>query len=69
MPNEDKPFKRFQELPPENHDPVLVLTVFHVPTSLGSVNDRIRGSSMGGVPQEQKVLKGHLPRVIFHQVY
>ena len=23
----------------------------------------------GGVPQEQKMLKGHLPRVIYHEVY
>ena len=28
----------------------------------------IRGTSMGGVPREQKLLKGHLPRVIYHQV-
>jgi len=29
------------------------------------------GSSLieGGVPREQKMLKGHLPRVIYHQVY
>ena len=25
--------------------------------------------STGGVPQEQKMLKGHLPRVLYHQVY
>ena len=25
--------------------------------------------SLGEVPQEQKMLKGHLPRVIYHQVY
>ena len=24
---------------------------------------------MGGVPREQKMLKGHLPIVIYHQVY
>ena len=24
---------------------------------------------LGGVPREQKLLKGHLPRVIYHQVY
>ena len=28
-----------------------------------------RGTSLGGVPREQKMLKGHLPRVIHHQVY
>ena len=26
-------------------------------------------SLMGGVPRAQKMLKGHLPRVIYHQVY
>ena len=26
-------------------------------------------TSLGGVPREQKMLKGHLPRVIHHQVY
>ena len=38
-------------------------------------NDRLRvegphtrGTSLGGVPREQKILKGHLPRVIYHQV-
>ena len=25
--------------------------------------------SGGGEPREQKMLKGHLPRVIYHQVY
>ena len=24
---------------------------------------------MGGVPRDQKMLKGHLPRVMYHQVY
>jgi len=28
-----------------------------------------RGTSLGRVPREQKMLKGHLPRVICHQVY
>ena len=34
--------------------------------------DRLRVgwlTSLGGVPREQKNLKGHLPRVIYHQVY
>ena len=26
-------------------------------------------TSLGGVPREQKMLEGHLPRVIYHQVY
>ena len=26
-------------------------------------------TSLEGVPREQKMLKGHLPRVIYHQVY
>ena len=25
--------------------------------------------ALGGVPREQAMLKGHLPRVIYHQVY
>ena len=25
--------------------------------------------SLGGILREQKMLKGHLPRVIYHQVY
>ena len=25
--------------------------------------------ALGGVPREQKMLKGHLPRVIYHQAY
>jgi len=28
-----------------------------------------RDSSLGGVPREEKMLEGHLPRVIYHQVY
>jgi len=28
-----------------------------------------RGTSLGGVPREQKMLKGHLPTVKYHQVY
>ena len=27
-----------------------------------------RGTSLGGVPREQKMLTGHLPRVTYHQV-
>jgi len=30
---------------------------------------RARGTSLGGVPREQEMLKGHLPRVMYHQVY
>ena len=26
-------------------------------------------STLGGVPREQKMLKGHLPRVVYPQVY
>ena len=35
---------------------------------LRTCNDR-RGTPLRGVPREQKMLKGHLPRVIYHQVY
>ena len=29
----------------------------------------VKGTSMGGVPREQNMLKGHLPRVIDHRIY
>ena len=34
-------------------------------------DDRLREGTLalGGVPREQKMLKGHLPRVIYHQIY
>jgi len=38
------------------------------PRRHGSGSLRLR-TSLGGVPREQKMLKGHLPRVIYHQVY
>jgi len=31
--------------------------------------ERVDRTSLGGVPREQKMLKGHLPRDIYHQVY
>jgi len=35
--------------------------------------DRLRvgwlNGFLGGVPRAQKMLKGHLPRVIYHQIY
>ena len=32
--------------------------------------DCLKGYSVvGGVPREQKMLTGHLPRVMYHQVY
>ena len=30
---------------------------------------RVGGLILGGVPREKKMLEGHLPRVIYHQVY
>ena len=35
----------------------------------GVLKDSGLGSTVGGVPREQKMLKGHLPRVIYHKVY
>ena len=29
----------------------------------------VGSTALGGVPREQKMLKGHLPRVIYHLVY
>ena len=36
---------------------------------VGSTDFHTRGTSLGGVPREQKMLNGHLPRVIYDQVY
>ena len=52
----------------------LALTVSYVPNSAHIRQSRPdygldMSQFMGGVPQEQKMLKGHLPRVTCHQVY
>ena len=39
------------------------------PTFSGFKFQNLIDSGQGGVPREQKMLKGHLPRVIYHQVY
>ena len=36
---------------------------------VGLIDSGLVGSSLGGVLREQKMLKGHLSRVIHHQVY
>jgi len=33
------------------------------------IRARVSALVLGGVPREQKMLKGHLSRVIYHQVY
>ena len=33
------------------------------------VGPHTRGTSLGRVARDQKMLKGHLPRVMYHQVY
>ena len=38
-------------------------------SGIGYDRRRMVGSSLGGVPREQKMLKGHLPRVMYYQVY
>jgi hypothetical protein len=43
-------------------------TLEGVPASVRKV-DRLRVGWLGGVPREQKMFKGHLPRVIHHRVY
>jgi len=42
---------------------------FHARPFGGQSNVILPGFFSGGVPREQKRLKGHLPRVIYHQVY
>ena len=41
--------------------------VYHLHGS-GWIDSGLVGS-LGGVPREQKMLKGHLPTVIYNQVY
>jgi len=42
----------------------------HVVTYAGLVGQpTVPPNGFGGTPREQKMLKGHLPRVIFHHVY
>ena len=36
---------------------------------MGSPAGRHSVLNLGGVPREQKMPQGHLPRVIYHQVY
>ena len=57
-------------------DPVQIVDVSVQPTLIdsghihrGMIPSTTRGASLRGVPREQKMLKGHLPRVIYHQVY
>jgi hypothetical protein len=33
------------------------------------MNERLAKLILGGLPREQKILKGHLPRAMHHQVY
>ena len=47
------------------------LSAVHIGVVVGGVSvidSRLVGS-LGELPQEQKILKGNLPRVIYHQVY
>ena len=48
--------------------PLRVVLLLH-PLRLPLLVTFTHGTSLGGVPREQKMLKGHLPRVIYHQVY
>ena len=53
---------------PESQDQNLALTVSYVPYSISDTQGWL-AQRMGGVPREQKMLKGHLTRVIYHQEY
>ena len=47
-------------------------TGFPVNTLVFQAVDRLRVdwlNGLGEVPREQKILKGHLPRVVYHQIY
>ena len=38
-------------------------------TDVSFITSTGASASMGGAPREEKMLKGHLPRVIYHQAY
>ena len=46
----------------------LQLSAFAVPDRLKLLKGHVI-DPLGGVPREQKMLKGHLPRVIYHYAY
>jgi len=48
-----------------SHNLVCVFSLWYTP----GLRVSEQTASLGGVPREQKMLKGHLPRVIYHQVY
>ena len=56
------------------HDQFILVIVKQFAMPLGTRGSRVegphaRGTSLGGAPREQQMLKGHLPRVTYHQVY
>ena len=48
---------------------LIVLAPNDVHLRKGDVHSVVIDSGLGGVPREQKILKGHLPRVLYHPVY
>ena len=48
---------------------LIVLAPNDVNLRKGDVHSVVIDSGMGGVPREQKMLKDHLPRVLYHPVY
>ena len=61
--------RRFREVGPPDRE-LLVLSHQH-PLPISNAKHfslkRVIDSGLDGVPREQKLLKGHLPRVIYHQ--
>ena len=55
----------------QNQELAKVVKTFEVLPFLLVKDSGLVGSTdfLGGVPQEQKMFNGHLPRVIYHQAY
>ena len=57
---------------PDNADTAQVNLMLTMPVEVANTR-MMTGAppilTLGGAPREQKMLQGHLPRVIYHQVY
>jgi len=52
-----------------NFCPLLLPPLVRLHLRRAPISSQVKSRFLGGVPREQKMLEGHLPRVIYHQVY
>ena len=65
--NAQGPSRRFNESEEEEEEKIDSGSVGS--TDVSFITSTGASASMGGAPREEKMLKGHLPRVIYHQAY